>query len=110
MIKYLNQILTALNPEKDVLLSIVDIRLPEKGGELKIWLSVFPKEKESTVISYFQKNQTKIKNQIKKSSLRYLPKKIVIFPSYVFQEAGEVLSVLKHIHHEIEAEKKTTED
>lgn len=110
IIKHLNRILAELRPEKDVLLSIVDLRLPEKGGALKIWLSVFPKEKELSVLNYIRKNQKKIKSRLKELRLRYLPQKIEVFPSSALQEANEVLTILKNLKNEIEKEEKATKD
>lgn len=105
-IKNLNQILLEINPEKDVLLSIVDLKLPQKSGKLKIWLSIFPEGKSELVINYLRKNQDKIKNRIKKIGFRYLPQKIEFYPSNAFQEAGELINVLEALQHEIKKQEE----
>jgi ribosome-binding factor A len=46
VIKALSEIMQKFNVFKDVLFTIVDIKLPKKGGYLRVYLSVFPEEKE----------------------------------------------------------------
>lgn len=100
-IKKISSILQKIIPEKNILLTIVDLNLPKKGGVLKIYLSIFPENKEKEIIKFLNQNQKKIKNEIKENVyLRYLPSKIVFYSSSAFKEADEVLKLIDKISNE----------
>jgi ribosome-binding factor A len=95
IIRKISEIINKLNPEKNVLLTIVDISLPQKGGKMKIYLSVFPEAKTKEIINYFNRKQKTIKEEIIENVyLRYLPSKIVFYPSFEFKKAQQVLDLI----------------
>jgi len=101
VIKALSEIMQKFNVFKDVLFTIVDIKLPKKGGYLRVYLSVFPEEKKNDFVSYFQKISSTIKNELKKEVyLRHLPSKIVFYTSKEFEEAERVYKILEKIKNE----------
>jgi len=107
VINRLSEIIFKLNPFSDVFLTIVNLKLPKKGGIMKVYLSVFPEEKIDEVIGYFNKISSEVKKEIKQNIfLRYLPSKIVFLPSYELKEAHEVLMLLEKIKYEEENKKK----
>ena len=87
--------------EKDIVFTILNLSLPQKGGVMKVVLSVFPDEKADEAIKELNKNQIKIKNELKnKIYLRYLPKKIVFKYSKQLKEAQILDKILKDISKE----------
>jgi hypothetical protein len=109
IIKHLNKLFVELLPEKNVIISVVDIKLSQRGGKLKIWLSVFPESKEDEVIKFLRVMKKKIKDSLRVLRLRYLPKDIEIYSSSLFKEAGEVIKFLEEMKNEIEKENKEKE-
>ncbi len=98
VIRKISEIINKFNPERNVLLTIVDIRLPKKGGVMKVYLSVFPETKTKEIIKYLNREQKAIKNEIIDNLyLRYLPSKIIFYPSFEFKEAQEVLNLIDEI-------------
>ena len=95
LIRKISEIIYKLNPQKNVLLTIVDIKLPQRGGKMKIYLSIFPEKERDYIINYLNKRQKKIKEEIKKSVyLRHLPSEVVFYPSFEFEIAEEVLKLI----------------
>ena len=101
IIKKLNEAFIYLNPEKNTLISIVDIKLPKKGGVMKIWLSIYPREKEKDIIKELSNNQKKIISYLKKLKLKYLPRKIIFIPSDIFARASEIYKIINETQEEI---------
>ncbi len=96
IIKKVSEILMKFNIFHNIFFTVVDISLPKRKGVMKIYLSIFPEKMIQEVISYFNKIQKEIKNEIKKSIyLRHLPSKLKFFPSFEFKEAQEVFSILE---------------
>ena len=101
VIKALSEIMEKFNIFRNILFTVVDIKLPKRGGYLKVYLSIFPEEKKSEFISYFQKIRSTIKNQLKKQVfLRHLPSKIAFYTSKEFEEAEKVFKILEKIKNE----------
>ncbi|GIW67170.1 MAG: hypothetical protein KatS3mg096_038 [Candidatus Parcubacteria bacterium] len=94
-IRKISEIIYKLNPKKNVLLTIVDLKLPKKGGVMKVYLSVFPENDIENIIGYLNKKQKTIKDEIRKNVyLRYLPSKIIFYPSFEFKLAERVLKLI----------------
>lgn len=101
VIKALSEIMQKFNIFRDILFTIVDVKLPKKGGYLRVYLSVFPEEKRNEFISYFQKISSTLKNELKREVyLRHLPSKIVFYTSKEFKEAERVYKILEKIKNE----------
>jgi len=100
LIEVLSKILRErINPK--VIFTILDVSLPQKGGVMKVKISIFPDQKAKEVISDLNKDSTKIKNELKKSIyLRYLPKKIIFRYSKDLKEAQEIDKILKQLNNE----------
>lgn len=84
----------------EVVFTILNVSLPQKGGVMKVYLSIFPDEKAETIIKELNKESAKIKNELKnkiknKIYLRYLPKKIVFKYSSDLKEAQIIDKILK---------------
>lgn len=106
-IRKISEIIYKLNPKKNVLLTIVDLKLPRKGGVMKIYLSIFPEIEIKEVIDYLNKKQKTIKDEIRKNVyLRHLPSKVIFYPSFEFKLAEEVLKLID----ESTKEEKRTEN
>jgi len=82
--------------EGDVVFTILNVSLPQKGGIMKVSLSIFPDEKAKKIIEELNKESKKIKNELKnKIYLRYIPKKIVFKYSNELKEAQIIDKILK---------------
>jgi len=82
-----------------VVFTILDISLPQKGGIMKVRISIFPDEKAKEVISDLNKDSLKIKNELKrKIYLRYLPKKIIFRYTKDWEEAQKIDKILKSLN------------
>jgi len=82
-----------------VVFTILDISLPQKGGIMKVRISIFPDEKAKEVISDLNKDSLKIKNELKrKIYLRYLPKKIIFRYTKDLEEAQKIDKILKSLN------------
>lgn len=80
----------------EVVFTILNVSLPQKGGVMKVYLSIFPDEKAETIIKELNKESAKIKNELKnKIYLRYLPNKIVFKYSSDLKEAQIIDKILK---------------
>lgn len=80
----------------EVVFTILNVSLPQKGGVMKVYLSIFPDEKVEPIIKELNKESAKIKNELKnKIYLRYLPKKIVFKYSSDLKEAQIIDKILK---------------
>lgn len=80
----------------EVFFTILNISLPQKGGIMKVFLSIFPDEKAKSVIHELNKDSLKIKNELKnKVYLRYLPKKILFKYSGELKEAQIIDKIIK---------------
>lgn len=80
----------------EVVFTILNVSLPQKGGIMKVYLSIFPDEKVETIIKELNKESVKIKNELKnKIYLRYLPNKIVFKYSSDLKEAQIIDKILK---------------
>lgn len=102
-IRKIGEILVNLNPKKNVLFTIVDLKLPKKGGEMKVYLSVFPEKEAKEIINFFNKVSSKIKNELKKRVfLRYLPSKIVFHLTRAISEGEKVLKLINEVSSEKE--------
>ena len=94
-IRKISEIIYKLNPKKNILLTVVDLKLPRKGGVMKVYLSVFPEKEIKDIIDYLNKKQKTIKDEIRKNIyLRYLPSKVVFYPSFEFKLAERVLKLI----------------
>jgi len=95
IIRKISEIIFKLNPQKNIFLTVVDVKLPKKGGKMKVYLSVFPEKEAKYTIDYFNKKQKKIKEEIKNNLyLRHLPSQIIFYPSFEFKQAEEVLKLI----------------
>lgn len=95
VIRILSEILEKIMPN-EVVFTILNISLPQKGGIMKVFLSVFPDEKANSIVNELNKNSLKIKNELKnRIYLRYLPKKIIFQYSSKLQEAQIIDKILK---------------
>jgi ribosome-binding factor A len=95
IIRKISEIIYKLNPQRNIFLTIVDVKLPQKGGSMKVYISVYPQKEMKKVLIYLNKKQSKLKDEIKKNIyLRYLPSKIVFYPSFEFEEAEKVLKLI----------------
>jgi ribosome-binding factor A len=107
LIKKISEIIYQLNPQKNILLTIVDLTLPQKGGIMKIYLSIFPEKDSSQLIKYLNSKQKTIKSEIIKNVyLRYLPSKIVFYPSSEFKKAEIILQLINEANQEIAKKEK----
>jgi ribosome-binding factor A len=98
VIRKISEIINKLNPEKNVLLTVIDVSLPKKGGVIKIYLSVFPEEKTKEIINYLNKKQRTIKNKIIENVyLRHLPSKVLLYASFEFKKAQKVLELINEV-------------
>ncbi len=107
IIRQISEIISKLNLNKKIFTTIVDVKLPKKGGFMKIYLSIYPEKETKNLIDYLNKKQNKIKEEIKKNiHLKYLPSKIIFYPSFEFKEASEVLKLIDEIEKEENTKKK----
>lgn len=107
IIRKVSEILNKYNIFANVFFTIVDIRLPKKGGIMKIYLSVFPQQKSREVVDFFNKMQKEIKNEIKENIyLRHLPSQLRFFSSSAFEEADRVFRLLEKIKNEEKNQQK----
>ncbi len=84
--------------DKDVVFTILNISLPQKGGVMKIILSIFPENKAEKIIKELNKDSNKIKNELKKRCyLRYLPKKIIFKFSKELKELQMIDKIIKNL-------------
>ncbi len=85
--------------DPNIIFTILDLSLPQKGGVMKVKLSIFPDDKAKEVVKILNKESQKIKNELKERIyLRYLPKKIIFKYSADLKEAQEIDKILKEIN------------
>lgn len=107
VIRKISEIINKINPEKNVLITVVEVSLPKKRGTMKIYLSIFPEQKTKEIIKYLNNKQKTIKKEIIENLyLRHLPSKVIFYPSYEFRKAQEVLNLID----EIAKKEKRSED
>lgn len=95
LIKQLSIILREELDDPSIIFTVVDLTLPKKGGKMKVYLSIFPEEKEREILSFLNENSFKIKQDIiKKNFLRYLPSKIIFYSSNIIKDANQVLNLI----------------
>jgi len=98
IIKALSEILEKFNIFENVVFTIVDIKLPKKGGYLRVFLSIFPENMSKQLISFFKQIERTIRKELKESVyLRHLPARIVFYQSLEFKEAEKVYQLLDKI-------------
>lgn len=101
VIRVLSEIIERFNSFKNVVFTIVNLKLPKKGGYLKVFLSVFPEEKTEEFINFLQNLEDTLRKELKdKVWLRHLPSKIVFYPSFEFKEAEKVYKILEEVKKE----------
>ena len=94
-LKKLSKAIAKFNPNPNALITVVDLKMGKKGGWMRAYLSIFPEKYCKDLINYFNKNQKSILSEIKKNLyLRYLPSKIVFYPSWEFKIADQVLKII----------------
>lgn len=99
IIKKISEILLRFNIFSKSFFTVVDIKMPKRGGIMKIYLSIFPENLSSRVISYFNMIRKEIKNEIRKNVyFRYLPSEIKFFTSHEFKEAQQVYEILEKLN------------
>lgn len=77
VIKKINLILKSIIDDPKIILTVLDVNLPAKKGNMTIYLSIFPDDKKEMVVRNLIKETNKIKLSLKKFKvLKYLPKKI----------------------------------
>lgn len=97
-IKKVSQVIQKLIPQRNVLVTIVDLKLPQKGGAMKIYLSIFPEKEIKFIINYLNKISRTIINDLKQELyFRYLPSKIIFYPSYEFKRGEEILRLIDEV-------------
>ncbi|MCS7200567.1 MAG: ribosome-binding factor A [Patescibacteria group bacterium] len=107
-IKKISEIIRETLPDYTTIFTVVDLNLPKKGGTMKIFLSIFPDNKEKEVISFLNRNSFKIREEIvERVFLRYLPRKVFFYPSGVIREATKVLELIDEISEKEEKNSKT---
>ncbi len=107
IIKKISEILLEFLPQRNILVTVVDLKLPERKGNLKVYLSIYPEKEREEIIKYFNSLSKEIKNEIKKRVyLRHLPSKIVFYPSDEFVKVQRILELIHKIENEIK-EKET---
>lgn len=103
LIKQISTIIREKLDDPSIIFTVVDLTLPKKGGKMKVYLSIFPEVKEKEIINFLNKNSFKIKQDIiKRVFLRYLPSKIIFYPSSVMKNADQVLRLIDEISKEEE--------
>lgn len=101
LIKQISAIIREKLDDPSVISTVVDLTLPQKGGQMKVYLSIFPEVKEKEIIKLLNKNSFKIKqDMIKRVFLRYLPNKIIFYSSSVMKNADQVLRLIDEINKE----------
>lgn len=112
VIKKISEIILEFLPKKNIIVTVVDLKLPKRKGNLKVFLSVYPEKEREEIIKYFNNLSKEIKNEIKERVyLRHLPSKIVFYPSDEFVYAQKVLELINEIENEIkEKETKRSEN
>ncbi len=107
VIRKISEILLQFLPKKNLLVTVVDLKLPKRKGYLKVYLSVYPEKEREEMIKYFNRFSKEIKNEIKKKIyLRHLPSKVIFYPSDEFISAQQVFELIEKIKNEIK-EKET---
>lgn len=95
IIEKLNEVIKEILNE-NIFFTVLDVSLPQKGGIMKVKMSIFPDEKAKDVIGVLNKEQNKIKNKIKeKIYLRYLPQKIKFIYTPTLKEMQDIDEILK---------------
>jgi ribosome-binding factor A len=78
--------------------TILNISLPQKGGTMKVLMSIYPDNKAKDIIKELNSMQNKIKSELKERIyLRYLPKKIKFIYSKGLKEMEEIDRILKDL-------------
>lgn len=108
IIRKISEIIEKFLPHRNIVITIVNVLLPQKGGYLRVYLSIFPEEEKKQIIQFLNKISSKIKKELKNSLfLRYLPSKIIFYPSEEIAEAQKVLELINEIS---QKEEKRPED
>ncbi|MGC8981401.1 MAG: ribosome-binding factor A [Minisyncoccia bacterium] len=82
----------------EAVFTILNISLPQKGGTMKVLISIYPDKKAKELIKELNKNQNKIKNELKERVyLRYLPKNIKFVYSSDLKDMEEIDRILKNL-------------
>ena len=78
IIKQLNLVLRKIIDDPNIILTVLDINLPIKKGNMIIYLSIFPDEKKDEVINLLKKELINLKKVLKKNKvIKFLPKLIL---------------------------------
>lgn len=94
-IKIISEIILRFNPSKNNIITVTDLKLPKKGGVLKVYLSVFPEKEVYKVIDYLNLKQKTIIKEFKKNMyVKYLPSRVIFYPSFVYSQAEKVLKLI----------------
>lgn len=84
--------------DHNVVFTILNLSLPQKGGVMKVILSIFPESKAEKIIKKLNKESQKIKNKLKSNVyLRHLPKKILFKFSQELKKAQVIDKMLKNL-------------
>lgn len=102
VIRKLSEILNQFKERKDVLITIVDLSLPKKGGAMKVFLSIYPLNFAKNTIEYLNKISRSILKEVKENIyLRHLPSKIIFYSTEVFNQADQILKLIKEVENEL---------
>jgi len=102
VIRKVSEILNKFKQRRDILVTVVDLILPRKGGTMRIYLSIYPKIYEKETIKYFNEISRGIIKEIRENIyLRYLPSKVIFYSSDEFEIADKVLKLIKEIEDEL---------
>lgn len=84
--------------DRNIIFTILNLSLPQKGGVMNVILSIFPDDKAEKVIKELNEESSKIKRALRrKTNLRYLPKKIVFKLSKELKEFQIIDKILKNL-------------
>lgn len=98
IIRRLSEIINKLNNQKNTVITITDVTMPSKGGLMKIYLSVFPDNRETELVQYLNAINFKIKKEcLNVIRFRYLPRKIIFKTSKSIKEGDKLLKLINNL-------------